>query len=143
MPAQWRALARRFPKVYKHGVIVSWDNAKWHKPGNLLQIKGLPVRRLPLAALSHDLHKVVEHAINTHKATARKWFRDHPEVQNIDDIKREFERLWYEVVTAEAVAKDVATLHSTYLHVARSRARGGVAGDWPAKKYRWVSVMGA
>lgn len=134
---KWRRLAETHPEIYKDGVWVSWDNAKFHKEGGVLnRARGLRWHRLPCPALSHDMHKVVEHAINTLKAAANKWANDHPEVRDQQGVQEAFKRLFFERVSLEGVRKDIMSLRSTYRVIARGRAAGGVAGGWPAKRYR-------
>lgn len=133
----WQSLAKKYPEVYANGMWLSWDNATWHKAGGALgNMRGLKVHWLPLPSQSHDMHKVIEHAINTLKAAARKYFNDHPEIRKADDVKAAFEKLFYKVVTAAAVRKDIKSLKSTYRVINRSVEKGGTAGDWPPKRYR-------
>lgn len=135
------SLSRRFPETYANGVYLSLDNATWHKEASTLQgIRGLRVHQLPLPPQSHDFHKVIEHAINTLKSAADKYFSDHPEISKIEDVKAAFEKLFYEVVTRDAVSKDVESLKATYGVVNRSVQRGGTAGGWPPKRYRCVAT---
>ena len=99
-------------------------------------MKGLKVHWLPLPPQSHDMHKVIEHAINTLKGAAKKYFNDHPEIRRAEDVRAAFEKLFYKMVTVEAVRKDIRSLKRTYRVINRSVDRGGTAGDWPSKRYR-------
>lgn len=151
--AEWRArvlapiitkmknLKRKYPKYYRKGLHISFDNARYHSPGQLLNGKRFVVRRLPLAPRSPDIHKVPEHAINTLKSAANKYFYDHPEFKKMEDILPEFEQLFFRVVTAEAVRKDVASLRATYNHIRKSVRAGGVAGGVPPKSLRCAIVV--
>ena len=133
---KWKALVKEYPSIYRDGVYLSWDRATYHQEGTVLKNTGLKFKRLPVPAQSHDIHKVIEHAINTVKAAARKWFVDHPEVQTMEGIKREFKRLFFEVLTREGIRKDIRSLRYTYRAINYGPKAGGTAGDWPAKKYR-------
>lgn len=135
--SKWLSLSRKYPEIYANGVYLVLDNAKWHKAGSALQgITGVKVHTLSIPPQSHDFDQVIEHAINTLKSAADKYFSDHPEISKIADVKAAFEKLFYETVTRDAVRKDVDSLKATYDIVNRSVERGGTAGGWPPKKYR-------
>lgn len=126
--------AKEDPKLYKKGAAVSWDNAQWHSAGELLSSARVPVQRLLLPPYSSDMHQVVEHAINAVKAAATKWFNDHPEVQSLDEIKKQFEKLFYTAVKVSGVRKDILSLRETYRITNRSRKLGGGRGRLAAKE---------
>lgn len=140
---KWRALAADNPDIYQNGVFISMDNATYHKADVLKDVKGLKCTLLPVPPQSHDIQKVVEHAINTLKAAADDYFNDHPEISKIDDIKAAFEMLFKTHITAESVQKDIRSLPGTYRTISRGLAYGGTEGDWPPKRYRCVAVPNA
>ena len=126
-----RELQREYPKLFQHGLWVSMDNATYHPKGELkLRVKGLRVHRLPVPPQSHDIHKVIEHAINLLKKEFDKWMIDHPTVVNVEDIKAAFVRTFCEKVRADGVRKDIKSLSKTYRHIYRSVKAGGSQGDW-------------
>ena len=138
---KWKQEAKEDPDTFQSGIYLVWDNATVHKAGDVFKGTGLKFKVLPVPPRSHDFNKVVEHVLNTLKAAANNYFNDHPEIRDVEEIKKHFERLFFEVIKRSSVRKDIASLRKTYDIVARSVKRGGVAGGWPPKKYRYVADL--
>lgn len=137
IPRIAKELQKKHPELYSNGMWLSMDNAKYHPlPQEKLRVRGLPIHRVVLPALSHDLHKVVEHSIHTHKAAASEWLYDNPRVTRVADIKKAFVELFHAKVTKEGVSKDVESLKYTYHCIAASKANGGTEGDWAPPRLR-------
>jgi len=135
---KWRALKKKHPDLYQGGVYVSWDNARWHNPGTLLDgCKGLVFHRMPVPPQSHDIHKVTEHVINNLKRAADKYLNEHPEIQKLEDIKAAFTKLFFQEMKREGIRRDIRSLRATYRVINYSKAKGGVARGWAPKKYRY------
>lgn len=132
-----RALQRNYPKLFQNGLWVSMDNATFHPTGELkLRVRGLRVHRLPVPPQSHDIHKVIEHAIHLLKMEFDKWMIDHPDVVKMEDIKAAFVRTFYEKVKRDGVRKDIMSLRKTYRAIYRSVKAGGTEGDWAPSRLR-------
>jgi len=138
---KWKQLAKEDPDTFQSGIYLVWDNAPVHKAGDVFKGTGLKFTVLPVPPRSHDFNKVVEHVINILKAEANKYFNDHPEIRDVEEIKKHFEMLFLEVIKRPSVRKDIASLRKTYDIVACSKKRGGVAGGWPSKKYSFAADL--
>lgn len=136
-----KAENKAHPGYYGPVICISWDKAKWHVAGPALKLRGTRFQFLPVPTQGHDFNRVVEHAINTLKRAARKYFRDHPEVTKIAEMKAAVYKLFKQVVTADSVRKDIQGLHAMYHVINASNAKGGTEGGWPPKKYRCDMVV--
>jgi len=137
-----QGVVEEFPAVFKpgYGPVWSFDNAKCHtgalRRGLLAQYGCTVTNRVPLPPLSHDLHKVVEHAIaNTTSLFYRKLLIQKKTLK-MDGYIRLLKAAFKEANTAARVGRDVASLRETYQQVALPVEEGGVEGGWPTKKYR-------
>lgn len=135
---KWRRLIKQHPAIYQDGVYVSWDRAKWHKPGRVLaDARDIKFKQMPVPPQSHDIHKVIEHAINTFKAAFRKHLIDHPEIQRLEEIKAAAEKTFFKAVTRDGVRKDIRSLPATFRAINRSVKSGGTEGGWALKGLRY------
>jgi len=127
---------KEHPDTFQSGVYLVWDNAKCHKVGDVFTGAGIKSTVLHVPPRSPEFNKVVEHVMNTLKAAANKYFNDHPEIQQIEDVKKHFRDLFFRVIDKRGVQKDIRSMRATYGIIARSVEHGGVAGGYPPKKYR-------
>jgi len=101
------------------GVTVMLDNAKWHKESQ----KNRPGMCPKLPPYSPETNKPVEHAWNTIKREFGQRLSADRSVTTLAAAAALFERVAHEVITAESVAKDAATMKATM--VAMVKAKGG------------------
>lgn len=122
--------------------LYSYDNATVHTSADLGRV-GIDAalypegQRLPLPAKSPDMHKVVEHVHANLASKFRAWhYANASEDLTMLDYRAHMERLFLAEITAQSIAKDVATLHKTYDAIRLPVNQGGVYGGWPASGLR-------
>lgn len=113
------------------GWLYSYDNDKVHQGADLTQAGIQPGDRFDLPSCSSDMHKVVEHVHGWLQGRMQKWLEDMDEERlTVEACKAELERLFYQVLTINSIAADVATLKDTYRAIIRAE------GGYPSKKHR-------
>lgn len=126
-------LARENRKKLRAGErwLYSYDNDKVHMGADLREA-GIELReRFDLPACSSDMHKVVEHVHGWLQGKMQKWLEDMDDARlTVDACKAELDRLFYQVLTTNSIAADVATLKDTYRAIVRAE------GGYPPKKHR-------
>lgn len=113
--------------------IYSFDNDSIHTAA-VAQLRAAGIltdtNRAPLPARSPDMHKVVEHVMAHMARGMQELLTMAPEGADVEWYKEKLEEWFYEHISAESIAADVASLKETYQQVVK------VLGSWPAKKYR-------
>lgn len=115
-------------------LVWSFDNDRIHKAA----LPELQLRRMisghtraPLPPSSPDMHKVVEHCIGRLASMVAAELADTEDVQqSVAFWQAKVESMFFGNISAESIAKDVASLRDTY------KAIIDVQGAWPAKRYR-------
>ena len=123
----------------EHGLgdpVYSFDNAPIHDMTLLEEIGIHGSDRAPLPARSPDMHKVIEHVFGTLEGAMQRELHINPKLSSAKQYKAVLERLFWSVITAESVRKDISSLKGTYDAIRKSRDEGGVEGGWPASMYR-------
>lgn len=115
-------------------LVWSFDNDRIHE-GALaeLRLRGLisSSNKAPLPPHSPDMHKVVEHCIGRLTTKVNAELADTEDVQqSVAYWKGRMEEFFFQQISAESIAKDVASLRATYQAIVQ------VQGAWPAKKHR-------
>lgn len=115
-------------------LVWSFDNDRVHQSAlPMLREQGLltNTNRAPLPPFSPDMHKVVEHCIARLTCMVAAELADTEDVhQNVAYWMAKLEEMFFGGISAESIARDVASLAETYMAILE------VEGAWPAKKYR-------
>jgi hypothetical protein len=122
---------------FPHGSPVwACDHAPWHSKSAHAQI-GLTVgQRLPVPPRSPDFQKPIEHCfgVMSKKFQNVLYSTDYNDLHTVGQYKACLKGI-FQSLTKEHIRKDVASLKQLYKVVMKSRATGGVEGDWPPSKY--------
>lgn len=124
---------QRRPDVYEVGPFLSMDNATWHAAGNLKVEGNKTVKdcKLPLPAMSPDLHKIIEHVNNRVKSAFAKKLAEDPRKYSADELRAMFEECFFaqDINGSKIIDADIHSLKQTMEVVSRSRKEGGTEGD--------------
>jgi hypothetical protein len=107
----------------------SYDNPSIHD-ADLAQLGITELNRTPLPPQSGDMHKVIEHVHATLCDAMSEWVARNPKVYKAADLKRQFEQLFFKVITIDHVKKDIESLPDQW------RAIKAAKGGWTSVKYR-------
>jgi hypothetical protein len=107
--------------VHKAAISMAWPN----KPAGLFNSVSPP-------PYSPDLHKVIEHVHARVCTEFMDWIVKHPNIvyNTIEEYFARLENIFYSVITAEIVKKDVQSLQLTFAKVVEAQ------GGYPAPKFR-------
>lgn len=112
-------------------VLWSYDNDKIHQDITLqaaLKVGGRA--RAPLPPYSHDIHRVVEHALGRLKRAFNLWLYTHPGKRTMEGYMAAVQDIFYTQITAKSIRREVKKLPSVY------RAIKEAKGDWPPRKFQ-------
>jgi uncharacterized membrane protein len=123
----------------------SWDNNRIQATANLANMGILPHEKVPLAPYMPDAHKVIEHTFARIKAEVKDAvYLLGPDTVMTPALAQSivYARFWQQ--QQATIRADVDSLPLTYAAIARQgqftwldgSKHTGVAGNWPAKKYR-------
>ena len=123
---------KQCPQDFKKGAYVHWDRAPWHSAADAAAVFGrsrkphVTVRTGP--AMSPDLNKPAEHAINQVKSRVSAYLNLNPHINRWEDVQNVIRPEWYKL-KADGFRKDILSMAKLYEQVNKGKSFGGSEGD--------------
>ncbi len=117
--------------------LFSLDNDYKHNCAELLAAIGImPGQRLVVPPYCSDLQKVIEHTHGALQTAFHQALDEDPNLKTMDQLKAKLHELFFTVITAQSVKKDVDSLPEMWAAIKADPAAGGTGGDWAPKHLR-------
>lgn len=123
----------------EHGLgdpVFSFDNATIHDMEVLEEVGITWENRVPLPPRSPDMHKVIEHVFGTLEGAMQEALHEDHSLTRGREYAALLRTLFKQRITALSIQKDIRSLYPLYDMLHKSKAEGGVEGDWPPAKFR-------